>query len=295
MNRSKFFPFNEASDQAQKASLRASAVRKRIRRQRLLADNIRHWKSIFSLANALFAVGIFIVLAIADSLLLGDMYREFSKMICGNADLLRWEIAVVVNLIAALCSHEITRTFASGPFFEWEADKYASVMPADIVQRRLSKTRAARRTPLVLLLLVFGTMLSLILLMRSDLMHAAGTTKMSETWIIVLGLCLMIFEIVAGCYFVYLIQYLYWVLLHSLQQGHIRRGIRAVAKIDRSVYEYCMYLDPSTPLTSDIKDSIFRFRYRRHDLGYCDLTEYSTENPTSFKTIPGLTEKPGFN
>ncbi|MBL7781068.1 MAG: hypothetical protein JNM22_07615 [Saprospiraceae bacterium] len=295
MNHSKFFPFKEASDQAQKASLRASTVRKRIRQQRLLAANIRHWKAVFSLANALFAVGIFIVLAIADSLLLGDMYREFSKMVCGDADHLRWEIAVVVNLIAALCSHEITRTLASGPFFDWEADKYASVMPGDIVQRQLSKIRAGRRLPLILMLLVFITMLSLILLMRADFMHAEGSTEMSETWIIVLGLCLMGFEIAAGCYFVYLIQYLFWVLLHSLQQARVRRGIRAVAKMDRSVHEYCMYLDPSIPLTSDMKEAIYRFRYRRHDLSYCDLMEYTAESPATLQGIPRLTDARGYN
>lgn len=295
MQQSKFFPFNEASDQAQKANLRASDVRKSIRQQRVLATNIRHWKSVFSLANALFAVGIFIVLAIADSLLLGDMYREFSNLICGNPDRLRWEIAVVVNLIAALCSHEITRTFSSGPFFDWEADQYAPAIPADIVQRRLTKTRAVRRTPLVLMLVVFVTMLSLILQMRSGLMHAAHATKLPEIWIIALGLCLMVFEIAAGCYFVYLIQYLFWVLLHNLQRGQVRRGIRAVAKMDRCVYEYCMYLDPATPHTSDMKESVYRFQHRRHDLGYCDLTEYSAESPGVFKTIPGLTDAPGYN
>jgi hypothetical protein len=202
---------------------------------------------------------------------------------------------VVVNLIAALCSHEITRTHAAGPFFDWEADRYAPALPADIVHRRLSQARISRRIPLVLMLLVFAGMLSLILLMRSHLMHDAGVTQMSEFWIIALGLCLMVFEIAAGYYFVYLIQYLFWVLLHAIQQRRVRRGIQAVAKMDHCVHQNCMYLDPSIVLTSDMQESIFRFRHRRHDLGYCDLTEYSSEKTNAFKSLPALPNAPGYN
>lgn len=260
----------------------------------MYADRINYWKGIFSLPNALFVTGVFIVLAVADSFLLGDMYRELSKKICGNAEQLRWTIAVVVNLIAALCSHELSRSRAAGAFFDWEVANFDAAFPADVAHRRVSKARKSRRFGLFLMLGLFAALLSLILYMRAELMVKTNTVHLSDTWIISMGLCLMAFEILAGCYFLYLLEYLIWALAHGLLQRRVTEGIRSVAKLDRCIFENCMYLHDSVQVTSDMQDALYRFSYRRLDLHYCD----PTPEPGHFlplKSLPPDLNTPKFN
>lgn len=295
MTNSKFFPLQEASCLAQSANLMAARVRTNRKRHQEISGQIQHWEQVFSLSIALFATFMFFLLAVADSFILGDMYRQLSQMFCDDPDQLRWTIALMVNTIAALCSHELTQVFRNGPFFDWEVRLYDTHTPAEIAIDRVFNARMSRRYGLFAKLLIFSALLTLVLYMRIKLMSDAGSHNPINNWLIVIGLCLMGFEIIAGYYFLYLLEYLIWVIFQALLNRRIKEGILNVSKADRSIQALCSFVPSGTPLTTDINDALHRFYWHRLDFTYCDLPERQNDGQTPILSLPQIPSQPSSN
>ncbi len=288
MKNLKFFPFAEASCLAPRANLLAAKVRADQHLHRDLSDRIQRWEKVFSLPLTLLLTGSFLLLAVADCFLLSEMYRQLSQLVCGDPDKLRWTIAIALNTIVGICSHEISLTARSGAFFDWEVVEYSSHTPLEITYSRVLKARADRRYGLIIKLAILAMMVTLILHLRGILIEDSITSSPLDTGTVMIGLGFLVFEIAAGCYLLYLLEYLGWCISRSILNRRIQSRIRQVSKIDRTIHELWVHIPSSTAMTADIRDALGRFLFRRHDFTYCDLSEDQPDRKTTITALPRI-------